>query len=91
MCMFGGWGKMCGIWVRTFLKLLKREKYISEKLSWISLLGTTPVPWLASASTRASQKVLDFLRNQKPNLLENNPNIIRNNIKFQIKNKKNEE
>ena len=31
MCMFVGWGKMCGVCVCTFLKFLKCEKYISEK------------------------------------------------------------
>ena len=29
--MFGGWCKMCGVCVYNFLKLLKCEKYISEK------------------------------------------------------------
>ena len=31
MCMFGGWGKMCGVCVCTFFKFLKCEKYINEK------------------------------------------------------------
>ena len=44
-----------------------------------------PEPWLALASPRAlaSQKVSDFKKNQKPNLLENDPNTTRNNISKQ--------
>ena len=33
--MFGRWGKMCGVCVFAFRKLLKCEKFVCEKLSWV--------------------------------------------------------
>ena len=41
MWVFWGWDKMCKICVCTFLKLLKCEKYISQKVGQISLFITT--------------------------------------------------
>ena len=38
---FGVCRKMCGVCVCTFLKWLKCEKNVREKLSWFSLLHTT--------------------------------------------------
>ena len=38
MCMFGGWCKMSGVCVCTFLNLLKCENYMSEKVRWFCVL-----------------------------------------------------
>ena len=42
----------------------------------------------ASTMALANEKLLDFLRPSKTKLLENNPNKTGNNMKPQIKNKK---
>ena len=39
--MFGGWFKMCGVCVCTFWKLLKCQKYTSEKMGQVFLFITT--------------------------------------------------
>ena len=41
MWVFWGWGKICGLCVCTYLRLLKRQKYTSEKVGQISLFHTT--------------------------------------------------
>ena len=50
-----------------------------------------PLSWQPSASARAlaNQKVLDFLRPLKTQIIRKNANNTRNNMKSQIKNKKN--
>ena len=41
MWVFWGWGKICEICVCTFLKLLKYQKYTSEKVGQFSLFIPT--------------------------------------------------
>ena len=43
MWVFKGTQKNCGVCVCTFLKLLKCEKCMCEKLSWVCLIHTTSV------------------------------------------------